>query len=159
MNNLTYTYLDRSDWPRGPWSNEPDKEQFTDPATGLPCLIVRNRDGALCGYVGVPAGHPWHGVDYMKIDADCHGGLTFSGPCRHHPDGHGICHVPALGEPDDAWWQGFDCSHYLDFTPGSTLLLNDGVYRNWDYVKAECAHLAEQATRAAYGVTGHGGDA
>lgn len=55
---------DRAKWGAGPWSNEPDKAQWTDAATGLPCLIVRNRLGALCGYVGVATDHPWHGKSY-----------------------------------------------------------------------------------------------
>lgn len=35
-----YTTKDKSDWPRGEWDNEPDKVQFQDEATGLPCLII-----------------------------------------------------------------------------------------------------------------------
>lgn len=53
-------------WGPGPWEEEPDKRQWTDPATGLPCLIVRNRLGGLCGYVGVPPSHPWYGRDYSS---------------------------------------------------------------------------------------------
>lgn len=36
-------------------------------ATGLPCLIVRNRFGALCGYVGVAEGHPLFGLSYSEV--------------------------------------------------------------------------------------------
>lgn len=64
MDAREWTYRDRAGWDAGPWDGEPDKAQWTDEATGLPCLIVRNRMGALCGYVGVPAAHPWHGKDY-----------------------------------------------------------------------------------------------
>lgn len=46
----------RVKWGPGPWDGEPDKMQWTDPATGLDCLIVRNTLGALCGYVGVTPG-------------------------------------------------------------------------------------------------------
>lgn len=69
-------------FPIGPWTNEPDKAQWIDEATGLDCLIVRNRMGALCGYVGVPEGHPAHRQDYDNVDADAHGGLTFAGGCH-----------------------------------------------------------------------------
>jgi hypothetical protein len=34
-----------------------------------------------CGYVTVPAGHPWHGLGYAKppiVDIDVHGGITYA---------------------------------------------------------------------------------
>lgn len=150
MEVKTYTYLDRTGWRRGEWDREPDKEQFPDPVTNLPCLIVRNRMGALCGYVGVGAAHPLHGLDYSGNDGiDVHGGLTFAGPCQHNPDEHGICHVPAPGEPDDAWWFGFDCAHFRDAVPGMSWNCEEDSYRDWSYVKAECAALALQLAKAA----------
>lgn len=48
----------------GEWDREPDKIEWTDKKTGLPCLIVRNRLGALCGYVGVGEKHPFYKVEY-----------------------------------------------------------------------------------------------
>ncbi len=52
-------------WGEGPWKEEPDKMQYADEDTGYPCLIVRNRrSGNLCGYVGVPPEHIWHGKNY-----------------------------------------------------------------------------------------------
>ena len=54
----------RENWVDGPWRDEPDKVIWTDPETGLDCMILRNRTGVLCGYVGVPSTHPWYGVDY-----------------------------------------------------------------------------------------------
>ena len=75
---------EKAEWPHGPWTDEPDKVQWIDEATGLDCLIVRNGSGALCGYVGVAPEHPLHGVDYDD-DAcprfDVHGGLTFADSC------------------------------------------------------------------------------
>ncbi len=59
-----YRTADKSEWGDGPWQNEPDKMQWVDEATGLPCLIVRNRSGALCGYAGVPNTHPWYKKQY-----------------------------------------------------------------------------------------------
>jgi hypothetical protein len=64
MKTIAYRTIDKSSWPRGAWDDEPDKKQWQDTATGLPCLIVRNGVGALCGYVGVPRWHPWHGRQY-----------------------------------------------------------------------------------------------
>lgn len=102
METKEYRTFDKSAWPRGPWDDEPDKKQWQDGVTGLPCLIVRNRVGALCGYVGVPKSHPAHGMDYgvsmydsegneramspaeqALYDVQVHGGLTFSSSCAN----------------------------------------------------------------------------
>lgn len=64
MQTREWTFRDKSTWGAGPWQSEPDKRQWTDAATGLPCLIVRGPSGALCGYVGVPKSHPLHGKGY-----------------------------------------------------------------------------------------------
>lgn len=81
MTDSEWTYVDKSAWPRGEWDGEPDKKQWTDPATGLPCLIVRNPGGALCGYVGVSAGHPAFEKNWDAVNVDVHGGLTFADKC------------------------------------------------------------------------------
>lgn len=68
MQTKEYRTIDKSKFKSqlGAWMQEPDKVQFEDPETGLPCLIVRNQMGALCGYVGVGPGHPLH----HKTDAE-----------------------------------------------------------------------------------------
>jgi len=81
-----WSTADKSDWGNGPWQSEPDKRQWTDAATELPCLIVRGPSGALCGYVGVPDTHPLHGKSYHDANLESHGGLTFSDPCSPHDD-------------------------------------------------------------------------
>src|SRR4051812_13771303 len=63
---LEYRTIDKTGWGDGPWQSEPDKRQWHDEATGLACLIVRGPMGALCGYVGLPPGHPWHGKEYHE---------------------------------------------------------------------------------------------
>jgi hypothetical protein len=155
----TWTTIDKSDWPRGPWDDEPDKAQWIDD-TGLDCLIVRQRGGGyLCGYVGVPPEHPWHGVDYdgclegcgerwcshgPDSKVDVHGSLTFAAACRESDDpSRGICHIPEPGRPDDVWWFGFDCAHAFDLEPARDISF-DSMYRDFDYVKSECERLAEQ---------------
>lgn len=132
--------VDRSKFHRGEWDDEPDKLQWKDEKTGLTCLIVRNSMGALCGYVGVQKGHRFYEKDYNDVPANVHGGLTYSDHCD--TDG-AICHVPAPGEPDDIWWLGFDCSHWNDLNP-SMRYCGGGIYRNIEYVKAECSNLAQQ---------------
>lgn len=150
MKAMEWTFVDKTQWPDGEWNSEPDKLQWQDEATGLPCLIVRNVVGALCGYVGVDSGHPWYGVSY-GYQEDCpdervsvHGGLTYSDFCMEAENG--ICHVPAAGEPDRVWWLGFDCAHAGDMSPAYSYLLSlpRESYRNVAYVKAQCASLAAQ---------------
>lgn len=153
----------------GPWEHEPDKVHWIDAATDMDCLAVRNPMGAWCGYVGLPPGHPWHGVGYSQClqpgctdDAcyehspealtDVHGGLTFSSSCHEFDkgEGYGICHTPQPGRPADVWWFGFDCAHAGDFVPGMPTpadleWLHDGdVYRDLAYVQTETADLARQ---------------
>lgn len=161
---------DRTGWPDGPWDDEPDKLQWQDPDTGLPCLIKRNRWGALCGYVGVPRGHTWYGKHYDDVNPDppVHGGLTYADKCQtvdimndphgtlEEEAGHLICHLVEAGEPDDVWWLGFDCGHFMDTQPGmlADLRLHGIVrapyphetYKDVGYVREECRLLAQAAT-------------
>lgn len=160
MNTLEYRTVDKSTWGAGPWQSEPDKKQWQDMATGLPCLIVRAPSGALCGYAGVDQQHLFHGKSYMDIDhLECHGGLTFSESC--HPNETpetGICHITGPDEPDHVWWLGFDCAHCNDLTPGSDALmrsvlgnaafLSHGVYRDFSYVTQQVTQLAQQLHHA-----------
>lgn len=158
METIRYdNVIDKSSWGEGPWQDEPDKLQWQDPTTGLPCLIVRGPTGALCGYVGVSPGHPLFGTGYDHVgDVEVHGGLTFAGPCSEGADeSRGICHRAGPDE-DSVWWFGFDCAHAWDLTPmrHPELVATgyyerfpkavDEVYRGLDYVKAEVTNLATQ---------------
>src|SRR5262249_25376638 len=115
-------FVDKSAWGDGAWQTEPDKIQWTDEATGLPCLPVRKpRSGSWCGYVGVPEEHRMFGLSYdqaSSLAADeylrVHGGLTFAGTCQEGAEDTGICHIPQPGQPDKVWWLGFDCAHAGD---------------------------------------------
>lgn len=144
METKQWNLLDKSEWSRGQWQAEPDKMQFTDETTGLPCLIVRNTTGALCGYVGVSEGHPLYAKHYDEAGVRVHGGLTFADFCSGNPEEHSICHVPGDGEPDKVWWLGFDCAHLGDFIPRLDHRGDHGEYRNIEYVKSECRFLAGQ---------------
>lgn len=135
----------------------PDKVLSKGEHAGFQWMTVHNGGGYRCGYVRIPKGHPWHGVNYSDDaveDVLIHGGLTFSEadkPCE------------AVGE-DDAWWHGFDCAHCddkpdpelpgvsnasMEFwrsfegTPG-----NPAQIRDQEYVEAECRSLCEQAEAA-----------
>ncbi len=82
METKEYFLIDKKEWLHGEWNNEPDKLQYEDEETKLPCLIVRNNSGALCGYVGVSSDHPLFEKDYNVPDIDIHGGLTYSDFCQ-----------------------------------------------------------------------------
>ncbi len=137
--------IDKSKWGDGPWQHEPDRKEWTH--AGFACLIVRGGlHGALCGYVGVPPGHPWHGKKYDEVVADCHGGLTYANHCRG-----AVCHVPAPGEPEDLYWLGFDHAHAWDLSPAYPSrygLDSDEVYRDMEYVTEGVESLAQQAAAA-----------
>lgn len=170
------TWIDKSTWGEGPWQHEPDRIEWR--VGGLVALMRRNsRHGMWCGYVGVPAGHPWHGKKYHEIDADVHGGLNYADECMVARPGEDprelICHVPQAGESDDAWWLGFDCHHMNDLAPGFAAherelaanfraagdirgaeLFERGpeffglTYRDVDYVRNEVEGLVQQAAAA-----------
>lgn len=165
MKTISYYNTDKTKWGDGPWRTEPDKVQWQDPATGYPCLIVRNQQGALCGYAGVTPQHPAFGKKYDDHgDLECHGGLTFAGGCQPREDeGFGVCHTPGAGEPDAVWWLGFDCAHFYDVSPGMDAMYaglginfnfgtdRDTVYRQLDYVTQQVTCLAAQLHALAQG--------
>ena len=144
MEPVESNHCDRTDWPHGPWDDEPDRVEWR--IGPFAALIVRNHSGALCGYVGVPAGHPAHGKHYsddLLRELNCHGGLTFADKCQA---GGKICHVPQLGESDAVWWLGFDCNHCGDMAPGMSRFYRDdsGYYWRINNVKTEVEFLAKQ---------------
>lgn len=149
METKEYRTVDKSEWIDGPWKQEPDKVQWQDEATGLPCLIVRGPAGALCGYVGVAEGYRYYEKDYDDVPAEVHGGLTFADRCSPSDDEtKGICHVPGPGEPDHVWWLGFDCAHSGDLCPsyaGRYGRLSDyETYKSLQYVRNQVTQLAAQ---------------
>jgi hypothetical protein len=111
---------------------------------GFEFVVTHNRMGYRCGYVRVPKGHPWHGKEFHEIDAEVHGGLTFSEPDKP-------CNK---GGADDAHWLGFDCAHSWDAQdpalPSEHHMPSFGPasVRTQEYVEAECRSLCEQAARA-----------
>lgn len=129
-------------WGPGPWSDEPDRDQWTDETTGLECLALRfPRTGHWNGYVQVPTGHPWNRVAFTDLPTvDVHWGINYADHGRD-PVGYGA-------DRDGQWWIGFSCDHLGDLTPHA--IVNDeyglceGVYRPLSFVRQQCARLAEQ---------------
>lgn len=126
-----------------PWELEEDF--YTGWAYHYPYVIIRQEQGHLCGYVGVPPGHEAHGKSYMDDDTayiTCHGGLTFSS--------FALAAWYPKGIPDklkDYWFLGFDCAHYNDIVPrlDNILLPSYGAeYRTVEFVREEIQFLASQ---------------
>jgi len=143
-------HVDRTDWPEGPWDNEPDRAEFI--AYGFPCIAVRNKIGAWCGYVGIMPNHPLRDKSYnniyeMELDIVVHGGLTFS-DYGEFPMSHSAL------ENYKVWTYGFDCAHAGDLVPGMlamsikynmpTGFFYHESYRTFEYCKNEIRHLARQ---------------
>lgn len=126
----------RRKWGDGPWLTEPDYTSWYDADTGYPCNVIRHEHlGHLCGYVGIPPGNRWYGInaDEMEPYPEVHGGVTYGGP---------------FGTDPDLWWIGFDCSHAFDLVPGIENIVGESTgwtYRDMNYVKAQCTLLAAQA--------------
>lgn len=118
-----------------PWMQEPGYAEFT--LNGFTCVIRRPFDkGHLCGYVGLPEGHKSFGKDYKEIEADVHGGLTYS-----------EFEVQNYTGPE-LWWIGFDCHHSGDYSEDDRkfrfLFDNDATYRTFGYVFAQLQSLTSQ---------------
>ena len=85
----------------------------------------------LCGYVELPEFHElWGKLMYELENLDCHGGITFSEAGK-----------------EMNWKIGFDCAHYLDYTPGVPFNLSNGVYRDMSYVESEIKKLVDQVAK------------
>lgn len=134
-------FVPRERWPAGPWDAEPDRVEWTGgglckDGARFAFLLKRNGMGVWCGYVGVPPGHPAHGLDYddpALEDIEVHWGLTFAGECQKDermPEPSRICRRPAPGEPDDLWWLGFDCGHGFDYSPAMAAMSPTGLYQD-----------------------------
>ena len=142
--------VDRTDWPKGPWDGEPDREEFI--SYGFPCIAVRNNIGAWCGYVGIMPSHPLRDKTYnnifnMEFDIEVHGELTYS-DYGEFPMSHSAL------KNHKVWTFGFDCAHAGDLVPGilamrikydmPTRFSFSEQYRTLEYCKNEIRHLARQ---------------
>ena len=136
----------------GPWRSEAGKIAWTDEATGLGCIILRQRDGSLSGFVGVPSHHALAGFEADAIASSIcvgvHGGLTYARACDERgPEETRVCHVRGSDAPDH-WWLGFSCNRPTDFVPTRDAAheerSNSRIYRTEGYVFEECTRLAAQ---------------
>ena len=100
------------------------------------CSIHRNDVKSLCGYITLTQDNSLYGVGYDDINISAHGGITYQGY-----------------DENENWVIGFDCGHYGDLTPYFLLkddtfgkFIQDGIYRDMEYVKTQCESMAEQAS-------------
>ena len=132
---------------RKPWEDEPDHGVWLAHGSNFPCAFTRNGVGALCGYVGVPDDHPWHGKQYHDyvpsgdslernaslsevgvitlfmdaIDKNRPAGYSSIALVTRSHGGLTYSGPTCPGKRDDArstWWFGFDCAHAGDLVPG-----------------------------------------
>lgn len=151
--------IGRSGWPSGPWDSEPDKIQWTDDLTGMPCLLARAARGQWCGYVAVPPEHPLYGraAHELPMMAVHWGEITFAAQpgltaCIDH-DG---LDLPAdewlVGQPSGVelpWMIGFNAAHAGDRFPsdphtGQWYRHDDSEYRRATYMAVNVSSLAIQ---------------
>ena len=159
---------DRRPYGEGPWENEPDRVAWTDATTGYACLILRQRNGALAGYVAIGSSHPLWCYERDAIPPELgitpHRGLDYAALCDQYeaPEVR-ICHVghgqraqqttPLSADSDaaghaDAWWFGFTCDKVGDLLPKGNSRNDknreDGPrhYRDMNYVADQVVQLA-----------------
>lgn len=136
----TSYYIPDESWGPGPWQEEKeDNILFT--YKGYTCLAKRNAMYTWNGYIALPPEHPWCSKDYTVIDAEVHGGLTFSDR---------IVLALKSGNLPEMWWIGFDTGHARDLSPvmSTWVFLPDDfvpTYKTLAYVKEQIEMLADQA--------------
>lgn len=122
------------------YGDEPDL--LTGEAHGYIIEIKRHPTlGHLCGYIDVPNDHPWAKCKQYDVPAKVHGGITFG---------------PHAKVDESCFRIGFDCAHYLDYSPGMLRYKQYGLgtkigketYKNMEFVMRECEKLAAQAKEA-----------
>jgi len=158
----------------GPWNREADKVAWVDEETGLGCIMLRQTNGTISGYVGVPTQHPLFGFKAdavpLEVSKIVHGGVTYGKACevnrfarvasgKPRKERYTVCHVTRTRVVqdyrtaqttedefhEDLWWLGFDTDHLGDLVPGSSRLRRAGdVYRDQSYVYANCIALARK---------------
>lgn len=167
-----YSERTRHPYGEGPWKAESEKVAWTDPATGYPCIILRQPGGELAGYVGVESGHALAGWTADALPSSINDGLhrpvSYGAACQEAiPERVSICHVrraqpdapsqavhqgrepkrPGQDHSEDlAWWFGMTMDGPQDYLPRrdtSGLSRERGqVYRNEDFVYQEVTVLA-----------------
>jgi hypothetical protein len=100
---------------------------------GFMYAVISMPLGHRCGYIRIPNGHPWFGKHYDDIEAEIHGGLTFSrmiDPEEESPF------------PEPGFWIGFDCAHWCDAPDYDEM--SPEILRSYQRARKLGQQLAEQ---------------
>lgn len=120
---MTHNQISRSRWLPGPWNDEPDFDSFEE--QGYRCFLQRNELGVWCGYIELSK--PLTKAKLAKVRA--YGGVK-----------------PITIE--NTSYLSFSCDQEGDLVPGLMMFrretLNDGVYRDIQFAKAECKKVVDQ---------------
>lgn len=131
---------------------------------GFTCMVVKTSMGYYCGYVGLPASHPWHGKEYSDmvavprevierpISSETTGAINMVCAGLRNTeetiaagllemvmavDVHGGLTFSRAGKDNGLWWLGFDCGHCDD----------DPSVQDEAYTEKETRALADQLRR------------
>ena len=97
---------------------------------GYKAYVLFVKDSHYCAHVAIPKNHTCYAKDYDDVLVSVHGGLTYADNTL----------TDLVKETDELWVFGFDAAHAGD----KTAYWDDGVFRNAEYMKAECERLSEQ---------------
>jgi hypothetical protein len=136
----------KSEWPPGPWLDEPDRCDWIDETTRYLCIVNRHwAYGTWVGYVGIPEKHPCARRDINTDLFRVHGGITYVGDF-----------LMLDPNPEGGFWFGFDCAHsgHADYGPFLPDMLGDlradypdwpkPTYKTFEFARDQCRYLALQ---------------
>lgn len=90
--------------------------------------------GSLCGFIGVPKGHPAYENDSVWDEIPVHGGWTPQSTVNALTRDH-----------KDHYWKRFDCDHASDYKPYRDSRAGAPEnYKNIDFVKAEIERVCDK---------------
>jgi hypothetical protein len=166
------TGMSKASWGDGPWNHEPDEVRWWHLGLPCAVLRtdMGNFNGYVGVPPRHPWWErTYQNLEDSEAVVDVHGGLTFSGRPFEEPipplggaESEDALVDMSLGRLVGWWWFGFDCAHAFDLQPGMVAMLReryagrgddqadavayaygrDGVYRDVNYVRAECEKLA-----------------
>ena len=159
MERIEATFIDKSNWPEGPWRNEPDFVAWEEGGTRF-FLIRHEFMGHWMGFVGVPKDH---GVVRVFEIARIYGleGVVAIGyfESEEYLEGLGEAHdliswiqssvdelVPGFGREGEPWWAGVDLraiSYHPGFQPPILDLDKRHLYKDLDFAKGQLGKLAK----------------
>jgi hypothetical protein len=102
ISSFSAHFIDKHNWSDGQWLNEPDLFIWVDPASQMPCIIIRDADfGHLKAYIGVQASKELGGLTSLPLPQE----INWKTAYLNIPDA-----VPGLNEAINSgqwWWAGF----------------------------------------------------